>query len=271
MSDLVVVPAEQASESATVLQIIAKAAADPSVNIDKVERLMQMHKDMKAQQAEQDFNAALNRAQGRMSVIAPNLINPQTRSRYADYATLDKALRPLYVAEGFSLSFGTIPDAPEGMARITCHVSHSGGHTRLYQADMPVDGKGAKGNDVMTKTHAMGSGMSYGMRYLLKMIFNVAIGETDDDGNEASEQTEEQKAADRKQKHDAALGRWYKSVEVIKEALDMETPDYYTASEAWHEIPQDEQLCLWLAPTKGGVFTTAQREAIKYKMAKDQK
>jgi len=50
---------------------------------------------------------------------------------------------------------------------------------------MPADGKGAKGGDVMTKTHAAGSAMSYGMRYLLKMIFNVAIGENDDDGNGA--------------------------------------------------------------------------------------
>ena len=32
------------------------------------------------------------------------------------------------------------------------------------------------------KTHAVGAGMSYGMRYLLKMIFNIAIGEDDDDG-----------------------------------------------------------------------------------------
>ena len=39
----------------------------------------------------------------------------------------------------------------------------------------------------MTKTHAMGAGMSYGMRYLLKMIFNVAVGEDDTDGNEPTD------------------------------------------------------------------------------------
>jgi hypothetical protein len=48
---------------------------------------------------------------------------------------------------------------------------------------MPSDGKGAKGGDVMTKTHATGAASQYGMRYLLKMIFNVAIGEDDNDGN----------------------------------------------------------------------------------------
>jgi hypothetical protein len=33
----------------------------------------------------------------------------------------------------------------------------------------------------MTRTHATGSATSYGSRYLLRMIFNISIGE--DDGN----------------------------------------------------------------------------------------
>jgi hypothetical protein len=39
----------------------------------------------------------------------------------------------------------------------------------------------------MTKTHATGSAVSYGMRYLLKMIFNIAVSDRDDDGNAASD------------------------------------------------------------------------------------
>src|SRR6202030_1307723 len=68
--------------------------------------------------------------------------------------------------------------------RIICDVSHPDGHSRRYHLDMPVDGKGARGGDVMTKTHAMGSGITYGKRYLLGMIFNLAIVK-DDDGNAA--------------------------------------------------------------------------------------
>ena len=52
---------------------------------------------------------------------------------------------------------------------------------------MPADGKGAKGGDVMTKTHATGSAMTYGQRYLVKMIFNIAVG-ADDDGRAAGAQ-----------------------------------------------------------------------------------
>jgi hypothetical protein len=55
---------------------------------------------------------------------------------------------------------------------------------------MPADGKGAKGGDVMTKTHAAGSAKSYGKRYILKDVFNVAIGEEDNDGNGAGKPQE---------------------------------------------------------------------------------
>ncbi|WP_160286361.1 ERF family protein [Pseudomonas knackmussii] len=176
----------QAGESATILQVIQRAAADPACDIEKMERLLALKERMDAKAAEVEFNDALSRVQARMGRIEADATNNQTRSKYATYGKLDKALRPLYTGEGFSLSFGT-EDAPEGMVAMVCYVSHTSGHTRQYRAQVPSDGKGAKGNDVMTKTHAFGSGTSYGMRYLLKMIFNVAIGEEDDDGNAAGD------------------------------------------------------------------------------------
>jgi hypothetical protein len=119
-----------------------------------------------------------------MRPVATDASNPQTRSRYASYFALDKAVRPIYTKHGFALSFNTAEGAPAGEVRVVCFVSHGKGHTRTYHADMPADGKGAKGGDVMTRTHATGSAFSYGQRYLLKMIFNIAIG-ADDDGNSA--------------------------------------------------------------------------------------
>lgn len=170
-------------QQAALLQVIARAAADTQVDIDKMERLLAMQERVMERNAEAAFNEAMRAAQGDMRQVATDANNPQTRSRYATYAAIDAALRPVYTQHGFSISFGT-GDAPEGYVRVLAYVSHVGGHTRQYKADMPADGKGAKGGDVMTKTHAFGAGTSYGMRYLLKMIFNVAIGEYDLDGND---------------------------------------------------------------------------------------
>lgn len=170
-------------EYSSLIHVIAAAARDPAVDIDKMERLWEMHEKMLSRAAEDAFNAAMNKAQSEMGRVSADAANQQTRSVYATYGQLDKAVRPIYSRNGFSISFNEGEGAPEGHARILAYVSHSAGHTRTYKLDMPNDGKGAKGGDVMTKTHATGSAHTYGRRYLLKDIFNIAIGENDDDGN----------------------------------------------------------------------------------------
>lgn len=177
---------EQATEVVTqsegLIEVISRAARDPSVDIDKMERLIAMKERIDAQQAKTDFARAMSAAQSELRPIAADAANPQTKSKYASYAALDKEIRPIYSRHGFALSFNTSPDAPVDMLRVTCDVMHEGGHSVHYSVDMPADGKGAKGGDVMTKTHATGAAMSYGQRYLLKLIWNLAVGE-DRDGN----------------------------------------------------------------------------------------
>jgi hypothetical protein len=172
------------SESSAVINLIERAARDPSVDLDKLAKLIELRDRMEAKDAERAFDDAMAQVQSQMRPIAADCDNSQTRSRYASYAALDRVLRPIYTAAGFTLSFNT-GDAPlESYVRILCRVSH-GGCSREHHIDMPADGKGAKGGDVMTKTHATGSAISYGMRYLLKMIFNISVG--DDDGNGAGD------------------------------------------------------------------------------------
>jgi hypothetical protein len=180
LPEVIATPAHETS----LLEIISRAASDPDVDIEKMERLMEMHERMEDKQAERAFNLAMRDVQSESRPIAADASNPQTKSKYASYMALDRVLRPIYTRHGFSLSFNSSDDAPEGYVGVLAYVGHSDGHTRTYRATMPSDGKGAKGGDVMTKTHATGSAFTYGQRYLLKMIFNVAIGD-DDDGNAA--------------------------------------------------------------------------------------
>ncbi|MFU3318651.1 single-stranded DNA-binding protein, partial [Pseudomonas aeruginosa] len=49
----------QAGESATILQVIQRAAADPACDIEKMERLMAMHERMQSRSAEAEFNASM--------------------------------------------------------------------------------------------------------------------------------------------------------------------------------------------------------------------
>jgi hypothetical protein len=176
-------PVPAVSESAAIFQIIERAARDPNVDLDKMERLMAMREREMSRQAEQAFNESMKAAQAAMRSVSADADNSQTQSKYATYAKLDRVLRPIYTAHGFSVSFDEADSPKPEHIRCLAYVAHEAGFTRTYRKDMPADGKGPKGGDVMTKTHATGAAASYGMRYLLKGIFNVAVGDDDTDGN----------------------------------------------------------------------------------------
>jgi hypothetical protein len=169
----------QTTSANQLLAVLSRMMADPSVDIERIERGAALYERALARDAETSFNDAMARAQAAMRRVKTDA--KSDKGLYATYAAVDNIARPVYAAHGFSISFDTGEGAPEGYNRILCYVSH-GAHTRTYRLDMAADGKGPKGNDVMTKTHAGGASITYGRRYLLGMIFNLVIGE-DTDGN----------------------------------------------------------------------------------------
>lgn len=165
---------------------LIKMATESGAGVEVIEKMVQMYNQERDDSRRQEFNQAMTAAQMEMRPVSADATNPQTHSKYASYPQLDNKLRPIYTRHGLGLSFNTEPvTGEEELIRVICIVMHQGGFERLYSIEMPCDGKGAKGGAVMTKTHAAGSAVSYGMRYLLKMIFNVSVGEADDDGNAA--------------------------------------------------------------------------------------
>lgn len=178
-------PAAPQSETAVMLSMIERAARDPSVDIDKMERLLNMQQVAVQRAAETAFNAAMRAAQAEMPRVTRDAKNDQTRSRYARLETISAAIKPVITKHGFSLSYGTDASPLEHHYGVTCLVAHEAGFSRLYRADIPTDANGMKGNQNKTATHAFGSTMSYGRRYLLLMVFDIALTNEDDDGQAA--------------------------------------------------------------------------------------
>lgn len=164
--------------------MIERLAKSPDVDVSKLEKLLDMQERILDREAKAAFDEAMSECQAEMLPISQDAANPQTRSKYASYLALDKAMKPIYTNHGFSVEFDTDDSPKDQYVRVICEVSR-GGFTKRKHFDVPADGKGAKGGDVMTKTHAALSAVSYGRRALLKMAFNIAEGEHDDDGNAA--------------------------------------------------------------------------------------
>lgn len=170
-------------QSGSILNMIERAARDPNVDIDKMERLFQMQERAQERQDNMDFNEALRGMQAEMPQIHKGKRNDTTHSTFADLAALNKAANPILAKWGFSTQFSNAESPLENHYRVKCDLSR-GPLIRQYFADVPIDNEGMKGTKNKTNTHGFGSSMSYGRRYLKLMICDIAT--TDDDGNRAN-------------------------------------------------------------------------------------
>jgi hypothetical protein len=166
-----------------IINVIARAASDPNTDVDKLERLLAMQERVLEREAEQRFSVAMREAQEAMGPVLKNKSNKETHSTYANLEQVSKLIDPIIHKHGFSMSFGTDDCPYPNHYRVTCDVSHTGGFSKHYQADVPIDNTGPKGAQNKTMTHGFGSALSYGRRYLKLLIFDIAT--TDDDGNAA--------------------------------------------------------------------------------------
>ncbi len=176
------------SPMTSTLAVIERAAANKEIDVEKMERLLQMQERILAKQAESEFNEAMQKVQQEVPRILRDATNPSTNSKYTRLESLLKIVVPIYTSAGFSLSFGTSDCTIPDHYRIICDVAHkgtAGSFTRHYQCDIPADTTGMKGMMNKTKTHGFGSTMSYGRRYLTLLIFNIALVNEDDDGGRA--------------------------------------------------------------------------------------
>lgn len=174
---LAVAPLERPAED--LLSVIARAVADPRMNVEKMERLLGMHERILAEQRKTAFMAAMSRLQARLPQITKEgriVVKGTERSRYARIEDIDVAIRPLLAEEGFAFSFDS--ESGDGKAfKLSAKLSHREGHSETKFLFLPLDS-----SDYRTPVQSIGSTLSYGKRYLIKMHLNLVERGEDDDG-----------------------------------------------------------------------------------------
>ena len=172
------------------ISMIERMVMNPDVDVAKMQQIIDMKHTEEDREAEKSYTRAMVRTQQGLRAVTRDKVNPQTRSSYPSLEAMAKAVVPAYTAEGLAISYGEGVTDKQDQIRVTCKVMHEDGHSENFFYDCPVDDKGIKGNVNKTATHGKASGVSYGQRYLLKMIFNVTIQDEDDDGNAAGQTVE---------------------------------------------------------------------------------
>ena len=187
MSGQIIVPEQRRQTVApistdnSILAVISRAAADPTCDIEKMERLLAMHERMQAKTAEAAFNAAMAEMQCEIPTVGQGALNTHTDKTYATLDDINVTLKPIMQNHGFAISF-KVENTAAGVS-VTGILMHRDGHREETTMLLPVDiGKGRNA------VQAVGSSTTYGKRYVMCALLNITTGEMqDDDGHGAGD------------------------------------------------------------------------------------
>ena len=174
-----------AADVSALLRIIERAAADPSTDLERLDRLATLYERMVSREAETKFNGALARLQPKLPMLEERgqIAGPDgsVRATYATWEDTVEVIRPILARHGFSLSFKP-GRSPKGVPTVTGVLRHEAGHKEAAEIELPADASGDK-----NPVQAVGSTMSYGQRYVAKMLLNLVSRGEDDDGQGAGQ------------------------------------------------------------------------------------
>lgn len=163
---------------AQMLQMAVQQGAD----LDKLEKLMELQERWEASQARKAWASAMAAFKANPPNIGKNKHVRFTNKAgtVTDYwhATLDNVCDVVATAlSKHGLSHRWETQQADGRIKVTCHITHTGGHSESTSLHAAADDSGGK-----NQIQGIGSAATYLQRYTLLALTGLATGETDDDG-----------------------------------------------------------------------------------------
>lgn len=158
-----------------------RLAKDPSVDVEKLERLIQMKERIMRHEARAAYERAFAQMQSEIPEVSEKgriIVKGTLRSTYAKLEDIHQAVKPILAKHGFSLRHRTeFPTDRPSVIRIVGILSHTDGHSEETAFEAPADK-----SDFRTDIQSMGSTVSYGRRYTTLDLLNIVTRGQDDDG-----------------------------------------------------------------------------------------
>jgi hypothetical protein len=169
------------ADAAALLRAMERAAANPHVSLDRLDHLASLYERTLARDAEAKFNVALAKLQPKLPVLKElgeiTDCDGEVTATYTTWEDTVETIRPLLARHGFSLSFKAGRAASAGHLSVIGVLRHAAGHKEDAELQLPADTTGDK-----NAIQAIGSTVTYGQRYVAKMLLNLVSRGADDDG-----------------------------------------------------------------------------------------
>lgn len=167
----------QASPAQSFMSIVERVSMMPEINMDALERMLDMQERIMKRDAESAFNAAMAEMQCEIPTIAERAKGHGT-IKYATLEDISDIVKPIMKTHGFAISF-KVEHAAAGLS-ITGILMHRAGHREQTTMLLPIDTSGNK-----NAVQAVGSSTSYGKRYVMCALLNITTRGEDDDAYSA--------------------------------------------------------------------------------------
>lgn len=223
---------------------LMQLAVEKNAGVEQLEKLMDLQFRWEAEQAKKAFQQALTDFQKKCPVIEKK--KSGHHYMYAPLCDIVAQVKNLLSECGLSYRFEQAH--LEGQFQVTCVVTHVNGHSERTTMEAAPDTSGSK-NDVQ----AIGSTVTYLQRYTLIGALGITTADSDMDGRIGNEINWLE--------YMEYIRQNFVQINDIKEAI--EGDDAKFAKELWSQLSRDEQMLLWVAPSKGGIFTTEELKVIK--------
>jgi hypothetical protein len=174
---------ERRSDSALILAI------EKGLAPELIGKMMDLQERAEQREAKKLYVAAM----AKWSVSAPDITKDKhvrfTTSKGTteyNHATLGNVATAISKSMGpFGLKPNWITEQPEGKVKVTCTITHAGGHSESTSLIAGTDQSGSKNS-----IQALGSTISYLERYTLLALAGLATSDMDDDGQSSEKPTE---------------------------------------------------------------------------------
>jgi hypothetical protein len=167
---------QEPSVLAMLQTVIEKGVTAESVAV--LDSLANLHERMQAKQAERDFNAAFAKFQSEMPPVEATQAVPNkdgsVRYKFAPFPELMEKIKPILIANGFSISFSARVD--DRRIAAICTLRHISGHSQTNEFAVRI-GQGPPGS---SETQADGAAKTYAKRGALCDALNIVVDHDDD-------------------------------------------------------------------------------------------
>lgn len=174
----------------SMLQAVMAAALNPDIDPERVEKFLNMARELDQDQKRQEFNQAFAAAYNQISLIkiAKNgeIYYPGKNGgagsviKFIKHDDISRLIKPVLAEHGLTATYSAEIIATPPKAVMVMTIMHSNGYSKEWRSiPLPLVDSGGGKNDVQ----GAGSVSTYGRRYVIIPAFDIVAEGADDDGN----------------------------------------------------------------------------------------